>query len=200
MTERTNSDWLALLTTRDAAAVADLRETLCRGLARVLAGRAETSLAEDFAQDAVLRVLANLGSFRSDSRFLTWALAIATRVAFSELRKARYKDISLDALAGDGRATPEPVAPPAEAAPDEDRESVLGVLRRLIETDLTDRQRVVILGELAGVPQAVLADRLGTNRNALYKLGHDARMNLKRGLVAAGVSAEEVRSAFPGAS
>lgn len=200
MTERTNSDWLTLLTARDAVAVADLRETLCRGLRRVLAGRGDASLAEDFAQDAVLRVLDGLGSFRGDSRFLTWALAVATRVAFLELRKARYKDVSLDAITGDGRAAPEPVASPAEAASDEDRESVLVVLRRLIETDLTDRQRVVILGELAGVPQAVLADSLGTNRNALYKLSHDARMNLKRGLVAAGVSAEEVRAAFPGAS
>lgn len=200
MTERTNSDWLSLLTVRDAAAVADLRDALCRGLVRVLAARADLSLAEDFAQDAVIRVLDHLGSFRGDSRFLTWALAVSTRVAFSELRKARYKDVSLDALTRNGRAAPEPVAAPTEPTPDEGREAVLGVLRRLIETDLTDRQRAVILGELAGVPQAVLADRLGTNRNALYKLSHDARMNLKRGLVAAGVSAEEVRAEFPGAS
>ncbi len=55
MMDRTNSDWLILLTTRDAAAVADLRDALCRGLVRVLAGRAEPSLAEDFAQDAVLQ-------------------------------------------------------------------------------------------------------------------------------------------------
>jgi hypothetical protein len=35
-----------------------------------------------------------------------------------------------------------------------------------------------------------------TNRNALYKLLHDARLRLKRRLLAEGISAQEVLAAF----
>lgn len=200
MTERDDEQWCERLAARDGAAVAELRAALCRGLTTALAGRADGSACEDFAQDATLRVLDRLSSYRGDSRFLTWAQAVAVRVAFSELRKARYRDVSLDALA-EARALPEPAAPPA---PDPgaalDRETVIGALRHLIETALTDKQRAVMRAELDGVPQAVIAERLGTNRNALYKLGHDARMKLKTGLEAAGFSADVVRSVLAGAS
>jgi RNA polymerase sigma-70 factor (ECF subfamily) len=37
---------------------------------------------------------------------------------------------------------------------------------------------------------------MGTNRNALYKLLHDARKRLKRRMVAEGLSPQEVLSAF----
>jgi RNA polymerase sigma-70 factor, ECF subfamily len=191
MTERTNAEWVAALTAGEAAAVADLREYLVRGLMKVLSGRADASAAEDFAQEAVLKVLGGLPGFRGDSRFLTWALTVGTRVAFSELRKARYRDVPLDGAA-------EPAAPPPPAVGD--RETLLGVLRRSIDTVLTDRQRALIQGELAGVPQAVLAERMSTNRNALYKLGHDARMKLKRELEAAGFTADDVRAALTTAS
>lgn len=194
MEERTDPDWLVLLAARDEPAVADLRSTLCRGLVKVLAGRADPSAADDFAQDAVLRVLDSLGSFRGESKFLTWALAVATRVAFTELRKARYRDVSLTA-----EAVPEPSAAP-DATDDGDRDAVLSALRRLVRTALTDKQRTIIEGEIAGVPQAVLIERLGTTRNAFYKLGHDARMRLKRELEAEGITAAEVRAAFAAAS
>lgn len=192
MTDRTNPEWVAELAAGESAAVADLRAYLHRGLMKVLTGRADPSAADDFSQEAVLKVLGGLAGFRGDSRFLTWALAVGTRVAFSELRKARYRDVSLD-----GAAEPT-TSPPAPAVGE--REEVFNVLRRLIDTALTDRQRTLIQGELAGVPQAVLAERLGTNRNALYKLGHDARMKLKRGLEAHGLTADDVRAALAPAS
>lgn len=199
MADRADADWLTLLPARDGSAVADLRAALHRGLTLVLIGRADATAAEDFAQEATLKVLDGLASFRGDCRFLSWALAVATRVAFSELRKARYKDVSLDALTGAARGFPEPAAPPPPP-PADDRERVLGLLRHLIATTLTDRQRAQIEAELAGVPQAVLAERLGLNRNALYKLGHDARMKLKAGLAAAGLTADGVRELLGGAS
>ena len=63
-------------------------------------------MAEDLAQDATLRVLENIDSFRGDSRFTTWATKIAVRVAISDLRRARYKDFSLDDLTADGDLLP----------------------------------------------------------------------------------------------
>jgi RNA polymerase sigma-70 factor (ECF subfamily) len=37
---------------------------------------------------------------------------------------------------------------------------------------------------------------MGLTRNALYKLTHDARQKLKRGLEAAGIDGDGVREAF----
>jgi RNA polymerase sigma-70 factor (ECF subfamily) len=41
---------------------------------------------------------------------------------------------------------------------------------------------------------------MGTNRNALYKLIHDARQRLKRRMMAEGVSVEAALAAFESAS
>lgn len=185
--ERSNEEWRAELAAGNPAAVAGLREFLRRGLTRALAGRADAHLVEDFAQEAVIKVLGSLPSFRGDSRLTTWALAIAIRIAFSELRKARYRDVPLDERQNEQAA-------PMEEPTEPKGGSALATLRKLIETSLTEKQRMVILGELQGIPQAVLAERMGTNRNALYKLGHDARMKLKAGLLAAGLTAEDVRA------
>jgi RNA polymerase sigma-70 factor (ECF subfamily) len=46
------------------------------------------------------------------------------------------------------------------------------------------------------MPQAEIAAQMGLTRNALYKLTHDARKNLKRGLEAAGIGEDEVRETF----
>ncbi len=52
------------------------------------------------------------------------------------------------------------------------------------------------MAELRGMPQAEIAAQMGLTRNALYKLTHDARQSLKRGLEAAGIDGDEVREAF----
>jgi RNA polymerase sigma-70 factor (ECF subfamily) len=66
----------------------------------------------------------------------------------------------------------------------------------VVETDLTDRQRQALVAELRGMPQAEIAAQMGLTRNALYKLTHDARQKLKRGLEAAGIGEDEVRQTF----
>ena len=53
-----------------------------------------------------------------------------------------------------------------------------------------------LLAELPGEPMAEIAIRMGSNRNAIYKLTHDARKRLKRGLERAGHSAATVAVAF----
>ncbi len=68
----------------------------------------------------------------------------------------------------------------------------LETLQHAIEHDLTDRQRTALLAELKGMPQDEIADQLGSNRNAIYKLTHDARKKLKKSLEAAGYTAEDV--------
>ncbi len=198
--ERTNENWLDSLGSAggvDEAALGELRDTLCRGLRRALSGRAaaDEGFVEDMAQETVLKVLAGLSSFRGDSKFTTWAITIAVRVAFTELRRARWKEVSLDRLVAESPgvvAAPLVAATPADGA----RESVLARMQQVLETDLTHRQRQALVAELRGMPQAEIAAQLGLTRNALYKLTYDARQNLKRGLEAAGIGGDEVREAF----
>src|SRR5258707_8716978 len=115
MAERSNAQWITDLSPDGAVreqAINDLRERLKRGIYYYLsrersdladlAAEEISQMAEDFAQDATLRVLANLETFKGQSMFTTWATKIAVRVAVSELRRARYKDFSLDALTVNG--------------------------------------------------------------------------------------------------
>jgi RNA polymerase sigma-70 factor (ECF subfamily) len=49
---------------------------------------------------------------------------------------------------------------------------------------------VLVAVAIDGVPIDVLAERLGSNRNALYKTVHDARRRLRAHLEAAGFGEE----------
>ena len=69
-------------------------------------------------------------------------------------------------------------------------------MQRVIKDQLTDRQRTALLAELKGMPQDEIARHLGSNRNAVYKLTHDARKKLKHGLEAAGYTAEDIVAAI----
>ncbi len=181
-------DTLPDLAAGDPMALASLRRFLFRSMLAKLSGKADASAVEDFVQEAVLKILAKLDSFRGEGEFGSWALSIGMRVAFSELRKARWKDVSLDGFSAAGRFLFEPAIHDPDPVDVIHKEMVLTALRRLVETSLTDRQRVAIRAELNGVPASVTAERLGINRNSLYKLGHDARMKLKQGLLDSGFS------------
>ncbi len=200
MTERTNEVWLQSLGgsgAADEAAVAELREVLRRGLRRALTGRAaaDDGFIEDMIQEGTLKVLGGLTTFRGDSRFTTWAITVTVRVAFTELRRARWRDVSLDRLVEDAPARL-PAAPPADTPSQDARQAILAEMHRVLENGLTDRQRQALVAELRGMPQAEIAAQMGLTRNALYKLTYDARQNLKRGLEAAGIGGDEVRETF----
>jgi RNA polymerase sigma-70 factor, ECF subfamily len=199
-----NEGWLGRLRVPGEEAKAAHRELhafLVRGLRSALARwRLADAMLEDFAQEGMLRVLAHLDEFRGDSAFASWALAIAVRVAFSELRRARWRDVSLDALTSDLRGGEITLLEPTGEAPTPERAAaraqVLAALGKVMWSDLTARQRQLIAAELRGMPQEEIAAQMGSNRNALYKLGHDARLKLQRGLERLGLSADQVLWAF----
>ncbi|MBN1811044.1 MAG: sigma-70 region 4 domain-containing protein, partial [Anaerolineae bacterium] len=63
--------------------------------------------------------------------------------------------------------------------------------------ELTERQRqAMIAAVFGGMPGDEVARRMGTNRNALYKLLYDARQRLQRRLLARGLSMDDVMGAF----
>jgi len=202
--DRDNETWRAHLggTGPDQqAALSDLRDALLRGLRRALSHRArvDDAFLEDVVQDSLVRSLERLPQFEGRSRFLTWAMSVAIRVAMSELRRRRWKDVSLDEVVAGGGLTPGR-AIVDEPGPDaqSEREAILAAMHELIRNGLTTKQREALLAELRGMPQDEIARHLGSNRNALYKLTHDARKRLKRGLEAAGFTAEDIGAAFAG--
>jgi RNA polymerase sigma-70 factor (ECF subfamily) len=216
MSERTNEDWLGDLRSEGPPrkdAIEALRVRLERGLYYYLSQeRSDLSdrsaeelrqMAEDFAQDALLKVLDNLDSFRGESQFTTWASKIAMRVAISELRRVRYRNYSLDYLTADGELMPSITSlaiSPDEAPPPEryaEQQDVLKVIDEALETALTERQRIALTAyAIDGVPLEEIAKRMNTNRNALYKLLHDARLKLKRHMESHGLALDYILELF----
>lgn len=214
-TERANAQWLEDLRgapdVRDPA-LTDLRIRLQRGvffyLSRErsdLAGLAPeelTQMAEDFAQDAVLRVLDNLDSFRGDSQFTTWAMKVAVRIAITELRRSHYRDYSLDTLTANGDLQVNAVSSVMATPPDRpeaatEKADVLQKIDVAFDEALTDRQRQALqLLMIDGVALDTVAERMDTNRNALYKLVHDARRKLRQSLEAQGLPPEYIIHLF----
>ena len=199
---RENASWIRDLRAGgpvQAEAITDLRGLLLRGLAKSFQARGATDQAfvEDVVQQALVHILDHLDQFQGRSRFTTWAMAIAVRLAMSALRRKRWQDVSLEsmtepierALALDRDDT----TSPAQYA---EQHAMVETLRRLIDEALTDKQWTAMTAELGGMPLEEIARRLGSNVNAVYKLLHDARQRLKHGLETAGYTAEDVRAAF----
>jgi len=201
---RTNTQWLADLQGPDKGlAITDLRAVLIKGLTYALSSRIKTDLDEqvqDFAQDALLRILDKIDTFRGESRFTTWAQKIAVRVAFTELRRQRWKDISIEELLPEESLdfTPTVLADPSPDPEKRSNQTMLAeMIQQMIAEDLTDRQRTALMAIMAGgMPLEEVAERLGTNRNALYKLIHDARKRMQLRLHARGMTPQEVLAAF----
>ena len=148
---------------------------------------------DDFLQDSLIRILQALNQFQNRSRFVTWATSIAIRVAMTELRKRRWRDVSLEKLVADTNFDPVSDVD-GDVVPE--RRELVEAMYRVINTQLTDRQRTVLLAEIKGMAQEEIAGQLGCSRNALYKLSHDARFRLKQELVQAGFDYQSFAFAF----
>jgi RNA polymerase sigma-70 factor, ECF subfamily len=141
-------------------------------------------LAKDAADDAAVSVLRRLDDFRGESSFRTWAYKFALLEASVKVRRRAWRDreVTLEPEHWESLAHSGP-------GPEDNAESValLEAVRDGIRTALTPRQRqVLVAAVLEGVPIDVLAERLDSNRNALYKLLHDARRRLRAYVVEAG--------------
>lgn len=195
--------WVQRLQSTDVnerdAALTELRDLIVRGLNRSLNNHYGTRSfnAEDVAQEALLKIMNALGKFEGRSRFTTWAMSIATRVGLSEYRRRHTKDISLDGMvAGESLKIEFAAEDKASAGQEMDQRSVLAKLQELIDELLSDKQRLAIRGLLEGLPVEEIASRTGSNRNAVYKLVHDARSKLRQGFEQSGIVAEDINAIF----
>lgn len=213
MAERTNAAWVEALSAPagpEPGAVEDLRVYLRRAALFSIRRRLSAahgvmpdeieSLAEDCAQEALLLAIQNIGTFRGEARFLTWASAVAVGVAMGALRRRMWHDLSLDHMP-DGWQEPASSATASSGWEHPDlasqRTEMWSLITEVVERDLTDRQRHVLnLVVINGVEADEVAERLGVTPGALYKLTHDARRKLKAGLFARGFSTAEILQAF----
>ncbi len=209
LSERTNEQWVADLSALGEAqetALSDLRAIIVRGLPYALSKWLTPSdpqfdsLSEDVAQDTLLRVLNSMHTFEGRSKFTTWVHKIAVRIALTELRRKRWRDVSLDELTerapGEG---PLGILATHEASPDvvAEQSDMIEHLQRVISEELTEKQRQALIAtRIHGMPMEEVARRMGSNRNALYKLLHDARQRLKSRLEEEGLSPEDVMAVF----
>ncbi len=211
---RTNIKWLEDLRASGAAqeaALVDLRELLLRATLYFFSRNRSDfgglqreeilQRAEDCAQDALLAVIDHLGDFRGDSQFSTWAYKFAVNMALMAARRERWKAVSLDELDSFETGSVERMMqdPSDATAPEQSaiRAEVRIAIQEVIEHELTDKQRQVLsLMVFHEVPMDEVVRHLGANRNAVYKLLHDARRKLKNSLQARGLDVSETLSVF----
>jgi RNA polymerase sigma-70 factor (ECF subfamily) len=189
-----NEDWVAELSSAGPlhdAAVARLHDLLLRAAwhqvnrmaeSTRLGSRRREEIVHAAADEATMSVLARLDAFEGRSRFTTWAYKFGILHTAVEVRRSAWRDREIDL-----ESVPEPSD--TDTGPEdwaEARDLSAAVSEGLVSA-LTPHQRRVALALLVeGVPIDVLADRLGTTRNALYKTLHDARKALRSYLAARG--------------
>ena len=206
---RDNHEWLAALASSgetQEAALADLRAVLVSGLQHGLAAWIDPhspqleTLVEEASQEALVRILGRLDTFEGRSRFTTWAYKVAIRIALTQLRRKQWKELSLEQMleprTGEG-GEPSVIDPQAGPEAIVEQQDLLARISRILEEELTQRQLAVMTAvALRGVPMEALAQKMGIERNALYKMMHDARLKLKRRLAREGLKVEDVMATF----
>jgi RNA polymerase sigma-70 factor (ECF subfamily) len=175
------------------AAIHELRRR--RGQLEGLSGPELDDVAQQCADDAMMKILARIDDFEGLSRFTTWAYKFVIFEVSSKVARHAWQrhppsaeDLTWDQLPD--TLTPKPGA-------QVERREQLAALVTAIEDDLTARQREVFVAiALNDVPIDVLALQLDSNRNAIYKNLFDARRRLRASLAAAGhpLSDEEARA------
>ena len=139
-------------------------------------------LAQQAADDALVAVLGKLETFEGRSRFSTWVYKFGILHAGVAVRRQAWRHREVPLV--DSFDPPEVASQPEAVVQAADLQYAVRVA---IAQELTPHQRRVTVALLIDqVPIDVLAERLNTNRNALYKTLHDARQRLRSSLQASG--------------
>lgn len=161
-----------------------------RGPRLRISGPELEDLAYQAAADALMAITGKLGRFRGESRFTTWAYKFVIFEVSAKVGRHfwRHPNVPLDA--GDWDRLPDRFG--FEPAREAEWRDLLAALRRAVDAELTPRQREVFVAVvLNDVPLDALAVKLGSTRNALYKMMFDARRKLRAALAANGYLDDE---------
>lgn len=201
---RTDNEWLSQLSLPAPGcndAIVELQKYLRRGLLSVLRkhGRLDEDTAEDFVQDAVLKIIEKLDTYRGAARFTTWAMKVAVNMSLSELRRRRWKEVSLDdfeysqPLFRENKFNRLLDGPEKKAL----KGAFFSTFIKILMSKLSEKQRKVMTAVmLYGMPMEEVAQRTGSNRNAIYKLMHDARKKMRVGFEEEGIDQTDVYELF----
>jgi RNA polymerase sigma-70 factor (ECF subfamily) len=111
------------------------------------------------------------------------------------MRRRRWQDVSLQEMLAPYEESGREMFSDPSPTPEEQagKTEMLGAVRRMIEEELTEKQRQAMLAVMAGgMPLEEVAQRQGTSRGALYKLLHDARRKIKKRMIEEGFSPQDV--------
>ncbi len=179
--DRLDAELVQRATTGDATAVDEIVTALSRPLynlaLRMLGVHHD---AEDAAQEALIRVVTNLSSFRAESRFSTWAWTVASR-SILDFRSGRARRAAITAGAfsadlADGMAS--------TSTPDPETVAVLGQVklgcgRAMLQVLDGDQRLAYTLVDILDVDQAEAADALGVTHATFRKRLSRARGRLQ---------------------
>jgi len=197
---RSNQDWLDRLTESHPefnSTLTDLRVFLMNGLSRAFRGhrKISTENMEDFCQDSLIRILEKISSFNGQARFTTWAMKVAVNLVLSEVRKKSWENVSLESLDGSEPFLDTNRGSGFFSSTERNvlRKNMAEICNRLIETSLTDRQKIALVYHMKyGMPLDEIARRTGSKRNSVYKLLHDARKKMKREMEKMDISRKDI--------
>lgn len=205
MINRTNEEWLSNLSSESSAkdaALSDLRKIILTGLSFALSKWIDqkdprfSPLAEETAQETLLRVMEKINTFEGRSKFTTWVHTIAVRIALTEMRRVKWREISLDEILEGKEVDDDPIEVPDQKVNIEKSVEInetMAMILQIMKQELTKKQLLALKAvAIYQVPLEEVARRMGTNRNALYKLLHDARLKIKNRLELQGVLPSEI--------
>lgn len=142
-------------------------------------------LAHQAADDALMAITAKLGRFHGESRFTTWAYKFVVLEVSAKLGRHFWQRPTTALEADQWNRLPDRLG----LRPDDlvEQLDLLAALRRAIEEQLTDHQRLVFTAIVVdGTPLDALVVQLGSSRGAIYKTMFDARRKLRAVLAATG--------------
>jgi RNA polymerase sigma-70 factor (ECF subfamily) len=156
-----------------------------RGPRLRITGQELEDLAYQAAADALLAITAKLGQFRGESRFTTWAYKFVIFEVSAKLGRHFWRHPSVPFDAEDWDRLPDRFG--FEPERESEWRDLVTALHRAVDTELTPRQREIFVAlVLNDVPMDALVVKLGSNRNAIYKMMFDTRRKLRAALVANG--------------
>jgi RNA polymerase sigma factor (sigma-70 family) len=127
------------------------------------------SIAEDAAQDSIIRIRNRIHQYKSNALFTTWAYSIVRYRVLDILRKNRI-ELKHNVIEAARRVAPYYIDNPDAYE--------LTMVLEIIRNDLTDRQRYVMTATIDGLSDKQIASDLGINVNAVYKIRFDTRTKI----------------------
>lgn len=170
---RREADLVARGRTGDRTAIEELLRAYAPQIERIcrrLCGPDDSY--EDVLQETYLGIIRNLGSFRGDSAFVTWAFTICRTYRGRYLRRQR-REAWIDGL--DVADTPSDVDCEAHAAGQQLGEVIHAAIERLSATD----RSILVLRDVQGMSALEVAARVGLTVPAVKTRLHRARLAMR---------------------